>query len=86
MSILVEGETRVSLISGFTPSGLTFNWADGGTGKGTWLPISLARRYADRLGKGLVYAARQTIERTIASGGCQIPSCHSVVKDGKTVQ
>ena len=32
--------------TGATPSGLSFNWADGGTGQGTWITASLARRYA----------------------------------------
>lgn len=43
--------------SGFSPSGLPFNWADGGTGAGSWLSASLARRY-NRDEPGIVFAAR----------------------------
>ena len=57
--------------NGFTPSGATFNWADGGTGAGSWLPVSLAGRYADSLHPGLIYAARQTIVQANQNGGCQ---------------
>jgi hypothetical protein len=38
--------------NGFTPSGATFNWADGGTGQGSWLPVALAGRYAESLHPG----------------------------------
>eukprot|EP01047_Picozoa_sp_COSAG01_P055277 COSAG01_NODE_6135_length_3831_cov_1.886656_4_plen_404_part_00 len=57
--------------TGFTPSGATFNWADGGTGKGSWLPVVLSNRYADAIQPGLIYAARQTIVLANSSDGCQ---------------
>ena len=61
--------------NGFTPSGSSFNWADGGTGEGSWLPVAFARRYADSLSDGIVYAARQTVVTAVASGGgCAPPA------------
>lgn len=72
--------------NGFTPSGASYNWGDGGTGSGSWLPVSLARRYADTIGDGWVYAARRTVEQAIAGGGCQVPTCHNETKGGKEVR
>jgi hypothetical protein len=57
--------------TGLTPSGATFNWADGGTGKGSWLPVVLSNRYANAIQPGLIYAARQTIVLANSSDGCQ---------------